>query len=59
MVKKKEDGAGYKVVAPFRDKDNWDISYEVGQDVSDLSQDRLDHLVEKGLVSDGTEKEEA
>ncbi|WP_285011207.1 hypothetical protein [Pedobacter faecalis] len=53
MAKGKTEGAGYKVVAPFRDKDNWDIAYEVGQDVSDLTQERIAELVEKGLVSNG------
>ena len=53
MGKKKPEGNGYVVAQPFRDKSNWDISFEVGQDVSDLPQDRLDELVEKGLVSQG------
>ncbi|MEO6522241.1 MAG: hypothetical protein ABIN91_11225 [Mucilaginibacter sp.] len=54
MAKKKTEGVGYKVVAPFRDKSDWNIYYEVGQDVSELSQDRLDELVEKGLVEQQT-----
>jgi hypothetical protein len=56
MAKKKEEGGSYKVVAPFRDKANWDLSYEVGQDVSDLGEERLLELIEKGLVSEGLEE---
>ncbi|RZM22430.1 MAG: hypothetical protein EOO88_29480 [Pedobacter sp.] len=52
MAKKKEgEGEGYVVASPFRDKDNFDLAYEVGQDVSHFDQARIDELVEKGLVS--------
>jgi len=51
MAKKKSEEAVYKVVAPFRDKDNFNLAYEVDQDVSHLSEDRLLELIEKGLVS--------
>lgn len=58
MAKKKDEEAVYKVVAPFRDKSNWDVAYAAGQDVSDLSDERLLELMDKGLVSDGSESKE-
>lgn len=38
------------VTQEFRDIANWDTLYEVGQDVSELNEERLAVLVEKGLV---------
>lgn len=51
--KKKEEisGNGYLVITEFRDKNDWNILYSVGQDVSDLDDERLLELIEKGLVS--------
>jgi hypothetical protein len=61
MAKKKSDESGnsYLVNQPFRDKDNFDILYEVGADVGHFEQERLDELVEKGLIVKGDEAEEA
>lgn len=47
---KKQSGDSHSVVSEFRDKSDWNTLYEVGQDVSFLDKDRLDELVEKGLV---------
>jgi hypothetical protein len=58
MAKKKSGEESFKVIAPFRDKDNFSVAYEIGQDVSDLSEDRLLELIEKGLVSNADEPED-
>ncbi|MBO9660063.1 MAG: hypothetical protein J7527_14680 [Chitinophagaceae bacterium] len=44
---------GSIVLVDFRDKKDFSILYEVGQDVSHLSEERLEDLRSKGLV--GTE----
>lgn len=49
MAKKKEAPAAV-VLAPFRDKNNFDLAYTEGQDVSHLPEDRLSELVAAGLV---------
>lgn len=38
------------VVSPFRDRDDFNKEHKVGDDVSDLDQDRLEDLISKGLV---------
>lgn len=50
---KKQSGGSHSVVSEFRDTNDWNTLYEVGQDVSDLDKDRLADLVEKGLVKEG------
>lgn len=47
---KKKVGNAY-VTTPFRDIDNFDKKYEIDQDVSDLSKERIDELVKKGVVA--------
>lgn len=54
---KKKVGNAY-VTSTFRDKDNFDIIYEVDQDVSDLSPERIAELEGKGLVETHKKEEE-
>ncbi|CAG5072875.1 hypothetical protein DYBT9623_04415 [Dyadobacter sp. CECT 9623] len=42
--------APYSVIKPFRDINNWDLEHKAGDDVSHFDQDRLDSLVERGLI---------
>ena len=49
---KEQSGAKkHLVVTPFHDINDFSISYEKGQDVSHLDDDRLALLKQKGLVS--------
>jgi hypothetical protein len=45
-----QPGKSYLVVQEFRDKDNFDLIYKIGDDVSALSEDRLERLVKLGYV---------
>jgi hypothetical protein len=40
----------YTVIAPFRDKDNFDIIYSEGDDVSNFDKERIEYCIEQGLV---------
>jgi hypothetical protein len=40
----------YTVIQPFRDINNFDKLYELDEEVSHLDADRLQTLVEKGLI---------
>ena len=51
-AKKKEDGAGYVVASPFRDKNDFNLAYNIGDDVSHLDEARLAELIGKGLVTE-------
>lgn len=42
---------GHTVKTEFRDKDNFDTIYKVGDDVSHFDEDRLADLVSRGLVA--------
>lgn len=55
--KKKETSEEYIVQSPFRDVNDFSISYEAGDDVSHLEQERLDELISKGLVKGPGEEE--
>ncbi|KAA6441465.1 hypothetical protein FEM33_01650 [Dyadobacter flavalbus] len=57
MAKKKETGSegGYVVLSAFRSIDNWDEAYEPGDDVSHLSDERLEKLVDLKVVGLKTE----
>lgn len=57
MAKRKasQEGGSHFVVKGFRDINNWENEFKAGQDVSDLPKDRLDLLVEKGLVTNDPE----
>lgn len=35
----------YIVTKPFRDKDNWDKVFQIGEDVSHFSEERINHLL--------------
>lgn len=41
---------GYAVKVEFRDKDNFDKRYELGDDVSHFDEARIVDLVERGLI---------
>lgn len=41
----------YKVLTAFRDKNDFSIEYNEDSDISHLSQDRIDHLIEIGYVA--------
>ncbi|MCZ4244974.1 hypothetical protein [Pedobacter punctiformis] len=47
---KEQPGDKYLVVQEFRDKDNFNLHYNEGENVSHFPDDRLKELVEKGLV---------
>lgn len=49
MAKEKKD-SGYFVTSEFRDRDNYDHAYKVGDDVSHFDKDRLNLLVENGYA---------
>lgn len=56
--KKVESKFIYTVSVAFKDRKEYgNTSYEVGSDVSDLSQERLDNLVARGIVSKNETKE--
>ena len=40
----------YIVKTPFRDRNNWAKEYRAGTDVSHFDKDRLEHLVNTGIV---------
>lgn len=46
--------SGFRVIQEFRDIDNFDKAYAVGDDVSDLPEARLARLIELGLVEKNT-----
>lgn len=48
--KKKAKADVYMVAKEFRDKDNFGKSWRKGHDVSHFDQERLDHLVNTGMV---------
>lgn len=41
---------GYIVTSPFRDRNDFNKSYEIGEDVSHLEEEILNSLVSRGLV---------
>lgn len=43
--------SGFIVKSEFRDKDDFNLIYEVGQDVSHLDAERLESLVALGLIT--------
>lgn len=47
------------VISPFRDKNNFDIRFEPGDDVSHFEKDRIDHLLEHGHAEEMEVSEES
>lgn len=52
MAKKKTEGVQYIATQTFRDKDNFDVEYVEGADLSDLSEERIQELIGKGLINE-------
>jgi hypothetical protein len=44
------EAKGHVVLTQFRDKNNWEKLYEVGEDVSHLDDERKADLVNRGLI---------
>jgi len=54
-----ESAGGFVVVSPFRDINDFNKVYGVGEDVSHFDKDRLLSLIEKKLVVEGSDVDES
>lgn len=50
QTKETKQGSGFVVVKPFRDRANFELEYQIEDDVNHLDEDVLESLIERGLV---------